>query len=82
MESCEWVEDGNEDFSIWNTTCGNAFTFESGNVLDNGFAYCPYCGRALTMRAADVCQTCGGLGRAYPTLSDPDGVECPDCTRR
>jgi len=26
-----------------------------------------------------TCATCGDLGRAYPTLSDPDGVECPDC---
>ena len=77
MESCEWVEDGNEDFSIWNSTCHNAFTFESGGPLDNGFAYCPYCGRALTMRAADLCPTCGGNEVLF------EGSErqqpCPDC---
>lgn len=26
-----------------------------------------------------TCATRGDLGRAYPTLSDPDGVPCPDC---
>ncbi len=31
---------------------------------------------------ADVCKRCGDTGRAEPTLSDPDGIECPDCTRR
>ena len=29
-----------------------------------------------------VCKRCGDTGRAEPTLSEPDGIECPDCTRR
>lgn len=41
---CAWREyaDG-----VWNTNCGEAFVFIDGTPRDNGFRYCPYCGRML-----------------------------------
>lgn len=29
-----------------------------------------------------VCDECGDTGRAYPTLSEPDGVECEKCNHK
>ena len=29
-----------------------------------------------------ICKTCGDTGRAYPTLNEPDGIECPDCSSK
>ena len=39
---CEWVEDEG-----WETACGEMFMFETEGPLENGFLFCPYCGRGL-----------------------------------
>jgi len=44
FESCFWTEDEN---GVWETSCGNAFQFETGGPIDNGFDFCPYCGLIL-----------------------------------
>ena len=45
---CVWnyVEDG-----IWETGCGEMFQFfpETPTPRDNGFRFCPYCGRSITV---------------------------------
>lgn len=71
MESCEWEVDRNEEFSIWNTACGNTFQFETGGPIENGFAYCPYCGCALTQRAADA-SPAGFEDEEFDALLDSD----------
>lgn len=45
---CEWkfIEDCEGD-GHYETNCGNAFIFTEGNVCDNDFEYCPYCGRTI-----------------------------------
>lgn len=41
---CMWTleEDG-----FFETDCGQTFIFEEGGVEDNGFNWCPYCGRGI-----------------------------------
>jgi len=40
---CDWEED-DESYS---TDCGQWFYFEYDGPEENGFKYCPYCGREL-----------------------------------
>jgi hypothetical protein len=43
-EGCHWQQ--NED-GCWDTDCGNAFEFNDGSPIYNGFKCCPYCGEKL-----------------------------------
>ena len=54
MENCEWILEENLYETTWMSGCSNAFWFDEGSALDNGFAYCPFCGRALTQRVPDA----------------------------
>lgn len=40
---CRWTQD--ERHGHWTTACGHAFEFYDGGPLQNGFRFCPYCGR-------------------------------------
>ena len=42
--TCTWIE--NED-GVYETNCDNMFVFNDGGPVENGFRYCPYCGREL-----------------------------------
>ena len=42
--TCTWTE--NED-GVYETNCGNLFMFNDGTPSENGFEFCPYCGREL-----------------------------------
>lgn len=45
---CVWrVHDEVHMPDTYETTCKNAFLFADGGPDDNGFKYCPYCGREL-----------------------------------
>lgn len=44
LASCDWMVD---DDGLWETQCGNAFQFEVDGPEDNGFEFCPYCGKVL-----------------------------------
>lgn len=46
-ETCKWelVFDG--DFKDWHTECGEVFTLDSVPPAENGFKFCPYCGKRL-----------------------------------
>ncbi len=35
------------DEGFWVSDCGEAFEFNDGNPSDNGFQFCPYCGKLL-----------------------------------
>lgn len=75
MENCEWSIEENDDFNAWMTTCHNTFMFDEGSPLDNGFAYCPYCGRALTQRAPDATPQPRLRGEVWHTDEElPTGV--------
>jgi hypothetical protein len=41
---CTWKHD---DSGAWESGCGNLFEFNDGGPVDNGYAFCPYCGSEL-----------------------------------
>jgi hypothetical protein len=42
---CIWKE--NEEYSMWETSCQNAFEFIEGDIEENSFKFCPYCGKII-----------------------------------
>jgi hypothetical protein len=43
--TCKWTY--NENYYYYGTECGEAHMFNEGNVEDNNYKYCPYCGRLI-----------------------------------
>jgi DNA-directed RNA polymerase subunit RPC12/RpoP len=41
---CEWTED---DDGNWLTDCENMHEFSTGGPDENGYVYCPYCGKRV-----------------------------------
>ncbi len=41
---CTWHED---DDGHWHTDCKQMFTLFDGTPVENGFGFCPYCGKEL-----------------------------------
>ena len=41
-EKCIWNDDDG-----WQSACGDSFWFEDGGPRENGFKFCPYCGKEL-----------------------------------
>lgn len=39
--SCRWTVDDDDSYD---TECGNKFIFTTGNIVENKFVFCPYCG--------------------------------------
>lgn len=57
-KTCRWLIDpDNITSEIWETACGNTFIFERGTPSENGFNFCPYCGRHAAP-ATWICQHC------------------------
>ncbi len=48
-DKCDWVYNG-DDYSYYDTECKEAFIFEAGQIDDNKFKYCPYCGKPIKQR--------------------------------
>lgn len=45
---CHWTMDDNPNDSYWHTDCNHAYEFTNlYGPTENGFMYCPYCGREL-----------------------------------
>ena len=40
--TCTWKE--NEEYGMYETGCGNAFQTIEGDIEENNFKFCPYCG--------------------------------------
>ena len=47
--ACGWKE--NED-GQYETTCGHCWEFNNGGPAENKVTFCPYCGKAISVRAA------------------------------
>ncbi len=45
MKSCKWTYQDIEDY--YDTQCEEGYAFVEGNVKDNKFKYCPYCGKLI-----------------------------------
>jgi hypothetical protein len=43
MKTCFWFDTG----EFWATDCGGAFNFSEAGPEENGFQFCPYCGKSL-----------------------------------
>jgi len=43
-EYCTWSED--EDY-VWMTSCHESHIFFDGTPIENGYKFCPYCGKPL-----------------------------------
>lgn len=43
-KECQWIED---DDGVWETSCNDYFQFNDGGPHENGFLFCPYCGKKL-----------------------------------
>jgi hypothetical protein len=61
-ETCLWTAD---EGVTWKTACGEEYVFPLGTPKENGFGFCPYCGRAVrqaeeVMRAVDEYGKRGG----------------------
>lgn len=41
-ETCTWKLD--EEYQMYETGCGNAFECMEGDIEENNFKFCPYCG--------------------------------------
>jgi len=46
---CLWLinPDYLTQIDIYETSCGNSFTFNDGGPTENDFEFCPYCGMAI-----------------------------------
>jgi hypothetical protein len=42
---CDWQQ---EEDGQWETDCSETFEFNEGGPKENGFEWCPYCGKKLT----------------------------------
>ena len=45
-DPCEWELD-NPDFGSWKSSCGEEFIIIEGTPIENGMAFCCYCGKPL-----------------------------------
>ena len=50
--TCIWTYDDN--YCYYETECGEAHMFCSGNSEDNNYKYCPYCGKFIEEREKDI----------------------------
>ena len=44
--TCKWKFESDE-WSTWTTGCKSYFAFTEGNIKDNNFEYCPFCGHKI-----------------------------------
>jgi len=42
--SCRWCQD---DDGTWQSGCGLLFCFDNDGPSENGFRFCPFCGRPM-----------------------------------
>ena len=50
-DTCKWTP-WNEDIygtGTHDTECGEAHSFIEGDILDNNYQYCPYCGKPIEL---------------------------------
>lgn len=45
--TCKWNAPTEEDSDCWETSCGEAFVFETETPGKNGYRFCPSCGKKL-----------------------------------
>ena len=48
QKTCLWTYQDIEDY--WDTECQKAFTISEGTPKENGFKFCPFCGKVIQER--------------------------------
>ena len=43
-KSCEWTDENDGYFDGYKTACGQIQYFGEGEISDNKYKFCPYCG--------------------------------------
>ena len=43
MSKCKWKDEE----ELWETECGRAHCFSADGIAENGYVYCPYCGKEI-----------------------------------
>lgn len=51
---CQWTLADEFESSVYDTSCNNKHEFIEGDAKDNGYEFCPYCGRRLMEKEADA----------------------------
>jgi hypothetical protein len=46
---CRWKPSEEFDNDNWESSCGNLFSFFADGPKENGFEFCPYCGKPITI---------------------------------
>lgn len=46
---CEWTLDAWINGDSWDTSCAEKHLFSADGPKENGYKYCPYCGRPLVV---------------------------------
>lgn len=71
--TCTWTYEAEE--SMYETACGQAFTFNDGDAEQNGVVFCYHCGgKMVEVRKPEECWACEGDGKDQ----DCDGP-CKTC---
>lgn len=47
MNACEWTQADGGDEDYYLTSCGKAHWFGDGDITENSYKYCPYCGGVI-----------------------------------
>jgi hypothetical protein len=56
-DECTWTQSSENSFyedDSWDTSCGKKFVFEADTPKDNGYSFCPACGKKLVQIEPDV----------------------------
>ena len=55
--SCKWTLREayiRSDWDVWDTECDKSFTFDTGDPTENEFAFCPFCGKYISVDSAQA----------------------------
>ena len=45
---CQWrIDDDWQEDTVYATTCGHCHMFTAGDIAENEYKFCPYCGLAI-----------------------------------
>jgi len=50
--TCNWEQDNDTEWNLWETDCGESFHIEEGTPKENNMNYCCYCGKKLVEKRA------------------------------
>lgn len=46
-DTCKWIYNYMIEDGVYETSCSHSFFFDSGDVKENNFKFCPFCGKEI-----------------------------------